>query len=83
MVLRGEVSIYGHRPVSVEFPTPFKTIPEIEVWNINGHSVDFIPSFSKVTPHQVVFKSSTSGGGSLWRNYKWVARGVPMKKVSP
>ena len=82
VIQRGAFSIYGFEPQAVEFEHPFKDKPEVEVININGYSEQYIPRVLKVTPHQVVFKSSTSGGLAFSRQYNWVARGTPLEAIN-
>jgi hypothetical protein len=79
IIQRGEFTISDHKPLAIEFDRPYRESPKVEVINFNGHGEDFIPSVVKITPHQVIFKSSVSGGLFPNRHYKWVARGAPLE----
>lgn len=60
IIQRGDFSISGFEPLSIEFPYPFKDIPQVEVINLKGYDKNYIPRVIEVTQHQAVFKSSTS-----------------------
>jgi hypothetical protein len=62
VVQRGEISSSGFGPVAIEFPVPFLGTPKVEVINLGGYSQSDVLRVEAVTPHQVVFRRSSSGG---------------------
>jgi hypothetical protein len=82
LIQRGEITISGLEPLAVEFAYPFKDTPTVEVINVNGYNDEYIPRVQKITPHQVIFKSSADGGFQSSRQYNWVARGTPLEPLT-
>lgn len=79
IIQRGSFSVSGFNPTSVEFPHPFNEAPIVEIINYNGYQESLVPTVEKVTPHQVIFKKNSVSGLEIFQNYRWVARGQPLK----
>lgn len=81
IIQRGSFSISGLNPISIEFPYPFNEAPQIEVINYKGYEESLVPKIDKVTPHQVIFKKTSSSSLEVYPTYRWVARGQPLELV--
>jgi hypothetical protein len=85
IIQRGEVSFSGFGPISIEFPLPFRDVPDIEVINSGGYSDEYVPFVEKRTAHQVIFRRTSVGGSftpEAMQIYRWVARGVPLDEIT-
>jgi hypothetical protein len=86
LIQRGEISFSDFGPKAVEFPLPFRTVPDVEIINSGGYPEQSVPRIEKVTAHQVIFRRDSVGGTLIpegMQVYHWVARGVPLDELVP
>jgi len=81
VIQRGEFAIRGVQPIAVEFYEPFAEEPQVEVINDRGYT-EKPPIVVSTTGHQVVFERKTISVPLEKQIFKWVARGVPLKRKS-
>src|ERR1700730_4276030 len=80
VIQRGEICFPGFGPIAVEFPTPFRDAPKIEVINFRGYNQQKVPEVENVTAHQVTFKRKSVGGDYTPESqqvYRWIAPRFP------
>jgi hypothetical protein len=85
IIQRGEVSFSGFGPMAIEFPLPFRDLPDVEVINSGGYRNESVPFVEKRTAHQVIFRRGSVGGVLTpegMQVYRWVARGVPLDEIT-
>jgi len=79
LIQGGQFSFAGS-DYAIEFPQPFKSIPFVEIINIRGYDISYVPRIKSRTLHQVVLVRTGFGGliPEKYQVYRWVARGEPL-----
>ena len=88
LIQRGAFVVSGFSPLAIEFPLPFRAAPEVEVINFWGYDPGEVPRIETITAHQVnlgrqhMLTMGFPATPTQPREFRWVARGVPLEEGS-